>query len=436
MREADFPELTKRTLAQRVGYRCSNPDCRALTSGPQVDPSKSLNIGVAAHISAASPGGPRYNPTLSPGTRQDITNGIWLCQDCAKVVDNDPHRFTLTVLQTWKGTAEAEALDLIGKTARVGEELATTGTQHYLRFQEDLELESNSRFGFSFLYPKNWDRQDPHGSDGNIYTHPKDSRIEVRAWGGYAAVYPTLDRWVSSTIDIEGEKPGFQILRNIESGQHVDYERQTEKGPVKARDQIAGRRIVYEYNEGSEEFTATQVFTQLAGTQFAIRCQAPSGSYPAYEDLFIVLGQSLRVAGEHPSARIESRQSVVLCPRCGSRPGTPNACRGGREHSFAQFSGPVSLLYCPRCGTRPGTPNACLGGREHSFAQFAGPANLLYCLQCGNQPGTPNACLGGGDHLFWQFQGPKAQIYCQRCGNQPGTPNACLGGKLHAFTQY
>jgi hypothetical protein len=432
MRAADFPELTKRTLAQRVGYRCSNPDCRALTSGPQVDPSKSLNIGVAAHISAASPGGARHAPKLSPAARQDITNGVWLCQDCAKLVDNDPRRFTLTVLQQWKGTAEAEALGLIGKTAQL--EPPTTGTQHYLRFKEDLELDSNSRFGFSFLYPKNWDRRDPQGNDGNIYTHPKDPRIEVRAWGGNAVVHPTLDRWISSTIGIEAEKPGFRVLRSIESGQHVYYERQTDKSLVKARDQIAGRRIVYEYNEGSEAFTAMQVLTQVAETQFAIRCQAPSSTYPVYEDLFIVLGQSLRLVAEHPS--VESPQKAVLCPRCGSRPGTPNTCLGGGDHSFAQFSGPFGLIYCPRCGNRPETPNACLGGRQHSFAQFPGPADLLYCLRCGNRPGTPNACLGGGDHLFWQFSGPKAQIYCQRCGRRPGTPNACVGGKLHTFMQY
>src|SRR5579871_1727431 len=54
----DFSEEVKRTLAARVNYFCSNPDCRAQTTGPQVDPSKVLNVGVAAHITAASDGGP------------------------------------------------------------------------------------------------------------------------------------------------------------------------------------------------------------------------------------------------------------------------------------------------------------------------------------------------------------------------------------------
>jgi tetratricopeptide (TPR) repeat protein len=116
MRDADFSEAIKRVLAQRVCHRCSNPDCKSPTSGPQIDPSKALNIGVAAHITAASLGGPRYELALSSAERQDVTNGIWLCQDCAKLIDNDALRFTVEVLRKWKAQSEAEALDLIGKT--------------------------------------------------------------------------------------------------------------------------------------------------------------------------------------------------------------------------------------------------------------------------------------------------------------------------------
>lgn len=53
----DFSESTKRLLANRAGVRCSNPNCRQPTSGANTDPNKSTNIGVAAHICAAAPGG-------------------------------------------------------------------------------------------------------------------------------------------------------------------------------------------------------------------------------------------------------------------------------------------------------------------------------------------------------------------------------------------
>jgi hypothetical protein len=82
----DFTDDVKRAVAARVGYRCSNPSCHALTSGSQVDPTKALNVGVAAHISAASPGGPRYNPLLSSEERRHANNAIWLCQKCAKLI--------------------------------------------------------------------------------------------------------------------------------------------------------------------------------------------------------------------------------------------------------------------------------------------------------------------------------------------------------------
>ena len=100
---------TKDVLAKRVGVRCSNPDCRQLTSGPQVDRTKVLNIGVAAHITAASPGGPRFDEGLSSEERRAIDNGIWLCQTCAKLVDNDPARFSSDLLQKWKRLAEDSA---------------------------------------------------------------------------------------------------------------------------------------------------------------------------------------------------------------------------------------------------------------------------------------------------------------------------------------
>jgi hypothetical protein len=62
----DFSEQVKKALALRAGGHCSNPDCRVLTSGPQEDPAKAVNLGVGAHIRAASPGGPRYDAELAP----------------------------------------------------------------------------------------------------------------------------------------------------------------------------------------------------------------------------------------------------------------------------------------------------------------------------------------------------------------------------------
>jgi hypothetical protein len=106
----DFDKETKEVLARRVGSHCSNPKCKKLTSGPQVDPTKALNIGVAAHITAASPNGPRFDPNCTAEERKSANNGIWLCQNCAKLVDNDTQRYPADLLREWKIVAETAAL--------------------------------------------------------------------------------------------------------------------------------------------------------------------------------------------------------------------------------------------------------------------------------------------------------------------------------------
>lgn len=115
----DFTEEVKRILADRVGYHCSNPDCNALTAGPREHDVKAVNLGVAAHITAASPGGPRYNPNLTPEERRYPDNGIWLCQNHAKHIDNDPARFSEPLLRAWKTVAEDRARSSLGMTVPV-----------------------------------------------------------------------------------------------------------------------------------------------------------------------------------------------------------------------------------------------------------------------------------------------------------------------------
>jgi len=105
----EFSAATKDLLARRVSYKCSNPGCRQPTSGPQANPAGAINLGVAAHITAASPDGPRYDATLTPEERSSTANGIWLCQTDAKLVDNDAIRYPVDCLKDWKARAEASA---------------------------------------------------------------------------------------------------------------------------------------------------------------------------------------------------------------------------------------------------------------------------------------------------------------------------------------
>lgn len=105
----DFTQNTKRTLSQRVGLKCSNPDCGRITFGPTKKKDKVANIGVAAHICAASSGGPRYDQNMTSNDRKSINNGIWLCQNCATLIDKDVETYTKELLCDWKNSAEEKA---------------------------------------------------------------------------------------------------------------------------------------------------------------------------------------------------------------------------------------------------------------------------------------------------------------------------------------
>lgn len=129
MRE-NFSKKTKEILARRVGFQCSNPKCRKPTSGPDSTDSGVINIGVAAHIAAASEGGPRFDPALKPEERAAEANGLWLCQNCAKLIDSDPAKYTKEVLLDWKETAEHWAAAGIQGTAAS----ATSASEHSIKF--------------------------------------------------------------------------------------------------------------------------------------------------------------------------------------------------------------------------------------------------------------------------------------------------------------
>ena len=109
-RRDDFSAQVKRTLAERVGYLCSNPSCARPTIGPEGrTKDKSRSVGIAAHIAAASPGGPRYVVEQTSEERSSIDNGIWLCQDCARKIDENDSVYTREELHYWKKTAEQRA---------------------------------------------------------------------------------------------------------------------------------------------------------------------------------------------------------------------------------------------------------------------------------------------------------------------------------------
>lgn len=103
-----------RILGERVTFHCSNPDCNARTTGPRAEFSKRLSSGKACHIHAASPNGPRYNASMSPEERGSVENAIWLCDICARKIDDDRSTYSAELLREWKSEAERQASRKLG----------------------------------------------------------------------------------------------------------------------------------------------------------------------------------------------------------------------------------------------------------------------------------------------------------------------------------
>lgn len=109
----DFSPRTKQILSDRVGGRCSYPGCGQVTTGPNLyDPTKKINTGVAAHITAAAKGGPRFDGSLTSEQRCSIENGIWMCEHHARLIDADFSNYTAEQLKVWKNLAEANQSEL------------------------------------------------------------------------------------------------------------------------------------------------------------------------------------------------------------------------------------------------------------------------------------------------------------------------------------
>jgi len=131
----NFSRPIKEALARRVNYLCSNPDCLLATVGPHSEASKYVNKGVAAHITAASPSGMRYDGSFSHESRSSAENGIWLCQNCAKVIDSDAEKYTVELLKSWKTVAESRAADSV------------TSNKPLINAPEPEELEIRASYG-------------------------------------------------------------------------------------------------------------------------------------------------------------------------------------------------------------------------------------------------------------------------------------------------
>lgn len=105
---AEFSAATRKIIAGRAGHQCSVPNCGRSTEGPGPGQAQVVKNGMAAHIYAASPSGPRGTGGLSAAERSEPENGIWCCYSHGKAIDSDSGKaFSAAQLKAWKRLHEA-----------------------------------------------------------------------------------------------------------------------------------------------------------------------------------------------------------------------------------------------------------------------------------------------------------------------------------------
>lgn len=101
----NFSYKVKKSIEIKSNAICNNPDC-CINTNIQNDEGIINSIGKACHIEAASSGGPRYNSKSTSEYRKSIDNAIWLCSNCADLIDKDYKSYPPSLLKEWKSRAE------------------------------------------------------------------------------------------------------------------------------------------------------------------------------------------------------------------------------------------------------------------------------------------------------------------------------------------
>lgn len=108
--------------------------------GPNSDPEKSTSLGEAAHIFGARPKSKRFDLTLSDSERAQITNGIWLCRNCHKLIDTDESQFSSDLLFLWRKEHERFVLSELGsKSDKVRLNLLNKSLMPFQQYPERIQ---------------------------------------------------------------------------------------------------------------------------------------------------------------------------------------------------------------------------------------------------------------------------------------------------------
>ena len=125
------PPAQEKVVVARSGNKCAYPGCGLdLTIDSKTDGDRPKATGKVAHIAAASPGGPRYDPKMTSEQRGSAQNLIYLCGPHHDAVDTQleyhTREFLLDAKRTHEAAVERAVRNAIGEVTY--EELAVVCT--------------------------------------------------------------------------------------------------------------------------------------------------------------------------------------------------------------------------------------------------------------------------------------------------------------------
>jgi hypothetical protein len=202
----DFSLKVKRILADRAGHKCSV--CGKATSGPSTDPGGALSDGVAAHITAASTGGPRFDPALSREKRRSAANGIWACTQHGREIDADSSGYSVATLHSLKRRREEAAAKELSQAASTGDQSACVlelpyadNTYQLFDIIQTLPYTSSTTTVL---------REQLQRARRPAHLLNLASQVMVVAWGSHPEVAGILSTWLGNKSDIWQPTPAMK----------------------------------------------------------------------------------------------------------------------------------------------------------------------------------------------------------------------------------
>jgi hypothetical protein len=109
LNDMPFREKAKIVIWGLEGGKCAFPECQKVLVLKVVGSSAGYSlVGEVAHIVAETQGGPRGNSALALEERNSVENGILMCAEHHKLIDDHPGRFPVEWLLELKRRHEAE----------------------------------------------------------------------------------------------------------------------------------------------------------------------------------------------------------------------------------------------------------------------------------------------------------------------------------------